>query len=106
MFISYLPFFLILISGAILENEALIFSGIGLIILLTIAFFIPSLSVTVRRLHDTNKSGWFYLIAFVPAGGLILFVFTVLEGDRRDNLYGPNPKAVLPPDLTDHLQQR
>jgi len=106
MFISFLPFVFILICGAALESEILILSGIGLIALLSIGFILPSLSVTIRRLHDTNKSGWFYLIAFVPAGGIILFVFTVIEGDRRSNLYGPDPKALLPPDLTDHLQQR
>ena len=57
------------------------------------AMLIPSLAVTVRRLHDTGRSGWWYLISFVPfVGGIILFVFTVFDGDPRPNLYGPDPK--------------
>jgi uncharacterized membrane protein YhaH (DUF805 family) len=56
--------------------------------------FIPALSVTVRRLHDIGKSGWWYFIAFVPLiGGLILFVFTLLDSDPDRNEYGPNPKV-------------
>jgi uncharacterized membrane protein YhaH (DUF805 family) len=55
--------------------------------------FIPQLSCTVRRLHDTGKSGWWYLISFVPLiGGIILFIFMVLDSDPDRNQYGPNPK--------------
>jgi uncharacterized membrane protein YhaH (DUF805 family) len=64
--------------------------------------FIPSLSVTVRRLHDIGKSGWWYFIAFVPiVGGLILFVFTLLDSEPYANPWGQDPKAservVVPP---------
>ncbi len=56
--------------------------------------FIPALSITVRRLHDIGKSGWWYLIAFVPLiGGLVLFVFTLLDSEPDRNEYGPNPKV-------------
>lgn len=55
---------------------------------------IPSLAVRVRRLHDTNKSGWFYLISFLPFGGIVLFVFMVIEGDRGSNNYGFDPKNL------------
>jgi uncharacterized membrane protein YhaH (DUF805 family) len=56
--------------------------------------FIPALSITIRRLHDIGRSGWWYLIAFVPLiGGLILFVFTLLDSDPDRNEYGPNPKV-------------
>jgi len=54
--------------------------------------FIPSLAVAIRRLHDTNKSGWWYLLSFVPMGGIVLFIFMVIEGDDGDNDYGPDPK--------------
>ena len=54
----------------------------------------PGLAVTVRRLHDTGKSGWLYLLALIPyIGSLIIFIFTVIKGDRGDNKYGPDPKA-------------
>ena len=60
-----------------------------------LAHLVPSLAVTVRRLHDTGKSGWLYLICLIPyIGGLILFIFTVIEGDNGDNEYGPDPKAI------------
>jgi uncharacterized membrane protein YhaH (DUF805 family) len=66
----------------------------GLVTLLVLlAFLLPSLAVTVRRLHDTNRSGWWFLIVFVPiVGGIVLLVFIVLEGTRGPNEYGPDPK--------------
>jgi uncharacterized membrane protein YhaH (DUF805 family) len=64
------------------------------ICLYSLAVLIPSLAVTVRRLHDTGRSGWWYFIAFVPFfGGIILFVFTLLEGDPGPNMYGSSPKG-------------
>ena len=59
-----------------------------------LGLLIPALSVTVRRLHDTDRSGWWILVSLVPfVGGLILFVFQVLEGTPGPNRFGPNPKA-------------
>ena len=61
----------------------------------SLAIFIPSLAVTVRRLHDQDKSGWLILLGFIPfVGGIILLVFMLLEGTRGDNRFGPNPKNV------------
>jgi uncharacterized membrane protein YhaH (DUF805 family) len=78
-----------LVSAVI--SLTLIFSGtwLGLPYLdsiYSLAVFIPSLAVGVRRIHDVNKSGWFILI---PIYNLILF-FT--EGDTGPNKYGPDPK--------------
>jgi len=54
----------------------------------------PSLAVSVRRLHDIGKSGWWYLISLIPViGPIILIIFAVLDSDQ-DNQYGPNPKAL------------
>lgn len=72
--------------------------GIVSIILSSIAslvFFIPSLSVCVRRLHDVNKSGWWYLIAFTIIGIFYLLYLMVKEGDHGDNQYGPDPKGEI-----------
>jgi uncharacterized membrane protein YhaH (DUF805 family) len=56
--------------------------------------FVPSIAVTIRRLHDIGKSGWWYCIAFVPfIGGLILLVLTLLDSEPDRNQYGPNPKV-------------
>jgi uncharacterized membrane protein YhaH (DUF805 family) len=57
-----------------------------------VATIIPSLAVSVRRLHDVNFSGWWVLIGFVPAGGVVLLVFHVLDSTPGPNQYGPNPK--------------
>jgi uncharacterized membrane protein YhaH (DUF805 family) len=57
-----------------------------------LATILPSLAVSVRRLHDVNFSGWWVLIGFVPAGGVILLVFHVLDSTPGPNQYGPNPK--------------
>ncbi len=63
---------------------------------------VPSLAVTIRRLHDIGKSGWWYFIAFVPIiGGIILFVFTLLDSEPYPNQWGLDPKAsertIAPP---------
>jgi uncharacterized membrane protein YhaH (DUF805 family) len=63
-----------------------------------LAALIPGLAVSVRRLHDINKSGWWILISLVPGvGGLILLILDCIEGDPGDNQYGPNPKLLAQP---------
>lgn len=59
-----------------------------------LALVLPSVAVGVRRLHDTGKSGWFYLLVFVPFGGIALLVFFVMDSSP-DNQYGPSPKQVF-----------
>jgi len=54
---------------------------------------IPSLAVSVRRLHDSDKSGWWLLLSFVPAGALVLFIFYLLDGTPGSNRHGADPKA-------------
>ncbi|MEO1570024.1 MAG: DUF805 domain-containing protein [Bacteroidota bacterium] len=66
----------------------------GFVILYSLAMLIPSLAVTVRRLHDTGRSGWWYLLSFVPFGTLLLLYFFVVEGDYGPNAYGPDPKDL------------
>lgn len=62
----------------------------------TLAVFIPALAVLVRRLHDTGRSGWWFLIALVPCvGGIILLVYLVEDSHPGDNQYGPNPKLDM-----------
>ncbi len=70
----------------------------GVSILYTVymlAVLIPSLAVSVRRLHDIDRSGWFLLIVFIPIVGLIwLLILYVRERTSGENQYGSNPKAV------------
>jgi len=59
-----------------------------------LALLIPGLAVTVRRLHDTGRSGWWILIGLLPVIGLIvLLVFMVLDSEPGDNNWGLNPKG-------------
>ncbi len=66
----------------------------GLYGLFVLGIIIPSLAVGFRRLHDTERSAWWLLIAFLPfIGGLVLLIFNVLPGTTGPNKYGPDPKA-------------
>ncbi|GEN99078.1 membrane protein [Novosphingobium sediminis] len=69
----------------------------GLFALVT---FIPALAVSVRRLHDQDRSGWLLLLMLLPFfGGFALFVLMCLEGTRGPNQYGPDPKDPLSVDV-------
>ncbi|MGN9812519.1 DUF805 domain-containing protein [Micromonospora sp. BQ11] len=64
---------------------------IGLIV--TVALLLPSLAVGVRRLHDTDRSGWWLLIGLVPlVGAIVLLVFFVKDGTPGANRFGPDPR--------------
>jgi uncharacterized membrane protein YhaH (DUF805 family) len=66
----------------------------------TLAVLIPGIAVSVRRLHDTNRSGWWLFIACVPfIGAVALLWFMVQEGTPGDNQYGPNPKSPVGPQV-------
>ena len=67
----------------------------GLLLLWWLFVLIPNLAVTVRRLHDQDKSGWMFLLIFIPfVGPLILLVFMFLDGTRGPNRFGPDPKGT------------
>ena len=74
-------------------------AGIGLLGgLYILATIIPSLAVMVRRLHDTDRSGWWVLIGLIPLlGDLVLLVFMCLDSQPGANRFGPNPKGVPGP---------
>ncbi|MFC4639830.1 DUF805 domain-containing protein [Deinococcus hohokamensis] len=67
----------------------------GLLLLIyALAVLVPSIAVTVRRLHDTGKSGWWYLLNFIPFASLVILVFMVLDSQPGSNKWGPNPKGI------------
>jgi len=69
-------------------------SGGPLTLLFSLAILIPSLAVAVRRLHDSDRSGWWLLIALVPfIGGIILLIFMIIGGTHGPNRFGPDPVA-------------
>lgn len=60
-----------------------------------LAILIPSIAVSVRRLHDTGRTGWWLLIALVPlVGAIVILIFMVLDSQPGENDYGPNPTAA------------
>ena len=70
-------------------------NGIGVVGgILILALLIPNLAVSVRRLHDTDRSGWWILIALIPLIGPISFlVLAILNGTDVENRFGANPIA-------------
>lgn len=79
-----------------------VFLGVGIAIkapaivaIVALGLLLPAWGVTVRRLHDTGRSGWWILIGIVPlVGGIVLLVFQVMDSQPGANEYGPNPKEV------------
>ncbi len=64
----------------------------GLFCLVT---FIPGLSVFVRRMHDIGRSGWYFLIAFIPfVGAILIIIWLFTDSKPETNKWGPNPKTI------------
>ena len=73
---------------SLIPRVGTILSGI-----LGLAVLIPSIGVGVRRLHDINKSGWWYLLILIPlVGAIILIVWFVKPSDNGENQYGERPR--------------
>jgi uncharacterized membrane protein YhaH (DUF805 family) len=93
----YFVLFNIMVSIVLAGIDALLGTFTSYIGLLSgiygLAVLIPTLALTVRRLHDIDRSGWWILIGLVPLiGAIVLLVFAVMEGTPGSNRYGPNPK--------------
>ena len=72
--------------------------GTGLISgLASLALFLPSLAVAIRRLHDTSRSGWWVLIGLIPIIGWIVLIIFYVQDSHPDNKYGPSPKYAGAP---------
>ncbi len=90
----YLATFVAYLVAVILDSII----GIPLfVVVVALGAIVPTIAVGIRRLHDTDKSGWFLLIGLIPLiGAIVLIVFFVTDSGP-DNQYGPNPKGE--PDL-------
>ena len=82
------------VIGAIIGGtESAMTFGVILYYLCALALILPTLAVTVRRLHDIGRSGWWILIGLVPfIGAIIMLIFNITDS-KPDNQYGPNPKG-------------
>lgn len=65
-----------------------------LLMIYALAVLVPSIAVTVRRLHDSGKSGWWYLLNLIPFGSLVVLVFCLLDSEPGTNKWGRNPKGL------------
>lgn len=70
--------------------------GVGpFYLILVLGTFIPGLAVSVRRLHDSGKSGWWYLINLIPyIGAFVFLIFAVMDSEPGENKWGENPKGI------------
>ena len=69
----------------------------GLFCIAGLILCIPQISVTVRRLHDIGKSGFYYFVCFIPfVGNFILLYLCSIDSEQGTNEYGPSPKYILP----------
>ena len=85
---GYLLALLIVLLGMMVDSPELI---IGLSSVLSLILLVPGLAVCIRRLHDTGRSGWWYLLVLIPyIGAIALLVIFCLKSDE-DNKYGTKP---------------
>ena len=80
--------------NAIIYVLSFVFQGdlVLLLSILIIVNLIPMYAVGVRRIHDSDKSGWFVLISLIPLIGLYIFVLLLQDGSKGKNRFGVKPK--------------
>ena len=94
-FWNFVLFFAI-VGISIFVVESLLGSPGILTVLWNLVNVLPALAVTVRRLHDTNRSGWWLLIGFVPiVGAIVLLVFALQASGPSENRNGPSVKNSI-----------
>ena len=95
LFSSIITVLLFIVDGAIGTSDSSLDLGL-LSGIFSLAILIPSIAVSVRRLHDIDRTGWWFLISFVPViGTIVLLVFAVQDGTPGTNRYGSNPKTAV-----------
>ena len=89
-FLAYLLLFAVAaLMAYTLGGGRMILPVLGLVLL---GIFLPTLAAQVRRLHDTNASGWWILVGLIPyVGGLIMLVWFCIPGTKGENRFGPDP---------------
>ena len=88
----------ILLAGVVSYFAMLAIPALGIILysIVTFGTILPHLAVSVRRLHDVNRTGWWYLFGFVPLlGAIALLVSLCSDGTRGPNRFGADPKETV-----------
>lgn len=92
-------FFIDAAIGNLDGAEPATIAAIVLPTLFVIATALPSIAITVRRIHDIGLTGWLYLLILVPSvGGLIIFVFSLIPSQKHENKWGPVPEGIPVPE--------
>jgi uncharacterized membrane protein YhaH (DUF805 family) len=89
----------ILLAGVVSYLVMLAIPALAIILYSIVIFgtLLPHLAVSVRRLHDINKTGWWYLLGCVPLlGTIVLLVWFCTDGTRGPNRFGADPKTTAP----------
>lgn len=78
--------------------DSIFFPCAAILGILMLIMLLPSLAVLTRRLHDKGKSGWMIWLMIIPivnfVMGIVIFIWTILDGSQEPNKYGPSPKYV------------
>ena len=101
-FLYILMIIVMVVTDTVSDSDPLAMVGAMMIVFIpmlifALALFLPMLGVTVRRLHDTGRSGWYYLISLIPIVGFILYYWLALPSDMCENEYGPVPNVEPQP---------
>jgi uncharacterized membrane protein YhaH (DUF805 family) len=87
-------------NGAFVYGSRLVGAGCWISGLLWLVSIVPGLAVTIRRLHDQDRSGWLLLLWLIPfLGWFAILVLMCLDGTRGPNRFGPDPKNPTPADV-------
>ena len=89
----FLSYFILYAIAALIDTA--LETGFVIAGIVGLVYLVPLITAAIRRLHDTGRSGWWYLIVFVPfVGFIILIVFLATQGNPGQNEYGPPPGTV------------
>ena len=92
---NFIAYFIVSFIGGFLAGLTDVSAFAFLSPIYGLAVLLPSFGVLIRRLHDSGKSGWWWLISFVPfVGAIVLLVFLCLDSQPGENRFGPNPKGL------------
>ena len=94
----YWAFFILILSIVPMAIDTMLFSESGYSpvgLLVSLGLLIPNISVAVRRLHDIDRTGWWFLIAFTIIGIILLIVWACTKGTDGTNGYGQDPLRTL-----------
>lgn len=73
-----------------------VLGNVGVVAIFPILLVLPTATMIVRRLHDLEKSGWWFLIVLIPLVGILYLIYLFMqEGDMNENIYGPVPTNIL-----------